>query len=357
MTYLTAPDDVSTGDDVTTGKVPNETATHGHSGATSGAVARAVRWHPPLMVFAAVMAGLALVATVGLFVDDREILGDPVWLKPLKFAISFVLYAVTLAWMISLTTRGRRIASWAGTAIALSGAVEVGLIVFQAARGRMSHFNETTELDATIWSLMGMTIAVLWTATLIVGLVLLFSPVRDRASRWAVRFGLATALLGMAVGMFMVMPTPEQAAADAAGMDVTIVGAHSVGVPDGGPGMPLTGWSLTGGDLRIPHFVGMHGLQALPLLAILLGALGASERPWAGVFDPIRRTRLIFIAAAAYASLVWLLTWQALRGQSLLSPDGLTIAAAGILAGATAIATIAALRHRGRQGSKSSVGQ
>src|SRR5690606_14980053 len=226
----------------------------------SAAVARAVRWHPPLMLFAAIMAVLAVLATVGMFVDDREILGDPVWLKPWKFAISFVLYAVTLAWMISLVSRGRRIASLAGTAIALSGAVEVGLIVFQAARGRMSHFNQTTELDGTIWSLMGMTIAVLWTATLIVGLVLLFSPVPDRASRWAVRLGVAMALVGMAVGMLMVMPTPEQAAAEAAGIDVSIVGAHSVGVPDGGPGMPLTGWSLTGGDLRIPHFVGMHGL-------------------------------------------------------------------------------------------------
>jgi len=309
------------------------------------------------MLFAAIMAVLAVVATVGMFVDDREILGDPVWLKPWKFAISFVLYAVTLAWMISLVSRGRRIASLAGTAIALSGAVEVGLIVFQAARGRMSHFNQTTELDGTIWSLMGMTIAVLWTATLIVGLVLLFSPVPDRASRWAVRLGVAMALVGMAVGMLMVMPTPEQAAAEAAGIDVSIVGAHSVGVPDGGPGMPLTGWSLTGGDLRIPHFVGMHGLQALPLLAILLGALGASGRRWARVLDPMRRARLIFVAAASYAGLLWLLTWQALRGQPLLSPDSLTLAAAGTLAGATILATIVALRYRGRQGTGSRAGR
>jgi hypothetical protein len=66
-------------------------------------------------------------------------------------------------------------------------------------------------------------------------------------------------------------PTPEQIETIRAGAASKAPGADSASVPDGGPGLPFLGWSTVGGDLRVPHFVGLDGLQVLTLLGWLLG--------------------------------------------------------------------------------------
>lgn len=108
--------------------------------------------------------------------------------------------------------------------------------------------------------------------------------------------------------------------------------------------MPLTGWSTTGGDLRIPHFVGMHALQLLPLLLLALVTL-APRVP--RLRSPRVRLRLVLVASGAYAAVVALLTWQALRGQPLIHPDGATLGAAALILAVTAAGTRAALRPAG----------
>jgi hypothetical protein len=256
-------------------------------------------------------------------VDDRVVLGAPVWFKPLKFAISFVAYAGTLAWLLGrLRERTMRTVGWV---IVLASAVEMAIIVGQAARGVRSHFNDDTPFDAALFSVMGATIVVLWLATLAVALRFLREPGPDRAVATAVRSGLVVALIGLLEGFVMVA-----------------LNGHAVGVPDGGPGLPLVGWSTTGGDLRIAHFVGMHALQGLPLLAAALAAL----RRFDGGLDEHTRVRIVRIAAAAWTGLVVLLTGQALRAQPLLSPDALTLSVAAGLVVVTLAALAAVLVHR-----------
>ncbi|MEU3607773.1 hypothetical protein AB0E83_20345 [Streptomyces sp. NPDC035033] len=285
------------------------------------------------------MVPAALVSAVGLVVDDRFLMGAPIWLKPFKFALSFAAFCLTLGWMASFVPHRRRLVWWAGTVVAVGSVIEIVIISGQAARGRRSHFNYATALDETLYNVMGGTVVLLWLATLTLAVLLVRTRPADRASAWAMRCGIVLALAGTAVGFLMDRPAPGQKAG------VTdIVGAHSVGVPDGGPGMALTGWSTTGGDLRVPHFFGMHALQLLPLLVLLLALLAPR---FARLGDDRVRLRLVLLASGTYAAVFALILWQALRGQALLDPDGATLTAAGLILAAAVAGTLVALRPGG----------
>ncbi|MGK3205354.1 hypothetical protein [Amycolatopsis sp. MEPSY49] len=298
-------------------------------------------WHRPSAIAAAALGVLAVLCVAALLVDQRTLAGAPIWAKPFKFAVSGALYFATWSWLVSLLPRFRRTASWLTDFLVLIFAAEYVLLVFQAARGRASHFNIATPQDALIYNVMGKMIMGLWVATLVLTVLVLFTKVPDRASFWAVRAGAALSLIGISLGILMTNPTAQQLARWQAGGTPDMVGAHTVGLADGGPGLPILGWSTVAGDLRIPHFVGMHALQALPLLAIALAALAPR---FARLRDDAVRARLVLVGAAGYAGLTALVTWQALRAQSIVHPDATTLGAFAVLVAAVGLGSWAVAR-------------
>jgi hypothetical protein len=304
---------------------------------------RAFGWHRPLMVLAAAMAVLTVVGLVGLVADERVLTGLPIWAKPTKFAFSTLIYAVTWAWLVALVREYRPAAArWthrAGAVAAVLLGVELVIIVLQVVRGTTSHFNRTTPLNSTLFTIMAVSIVAVWLASLYAAAQLFRVRGLDPARGRVVRSGAVLAVVGMGLGVLMTLPGIAGPTA-AAG----ITGAHTVGLADGGPGLPLLGWSTEAGDLRIPHFVGMHALQVLPLVLVGLELLAArvAVLRTAGV-----RHGLVGVAAAAYAALLAVLTWQALRGQSIVAPDAATLAVTGaVLAGAAAVAAVVLRRAR-----------
>ena len=288
----------------------------------------------PLLWLAGAMALLAVVCAAALVVDQRMLDGAPLWAKPLKFALSVLIYSVTLSWLIGLVRRGRRVAGAAAWVAAVFLTVELVVIVGAAAAGGRSHFNVTTPLTTTLWSVMAISIVIVWLATLVVAGVLFRAELGNRARTLAIRAGLIVGLVGMGLGFLMTSPTARQLD-DWQG----IAGAHTVGAPDGGAGLFLLGWSTEAGDLRIPHFVGMHALQLLPLAALVLD-LAARRIPV--LRAPAVQARLMWVAIGLYAGVLVLLTVQALLGQSIVRPDGPVLVAgvllfSGALGAATAV--------------------
>jgi hypothetical protein len=299
---------------------------------------RPVRWHRPLLVLAATMVLLAVVATVASFVDPREVTGVNLWLKPLKFAISTAVYAVTLSWLLGQLHRMRRAAWIAGTVATIGLAIELIIITGFAALGDTSHFNITTPLHTAAWSIMAVSISVVWGMTLIVAIALFRNRLGDRARTFAIRAGVLIALLGMGLAFLMTGPQGDQISNYQG-----VVGAHTVGVADGGPGLWLLGWSTVAGDLRIPHFIGMHALQVLPLFALALELLAPRIPRLVGV---VVRSRLVLIAAAAYLAVIGIVTMQALAGESIVQPSAPFIVAGFVVLFGAVGAGVVALRRR-----------
>ncbi|WP_052695218.1 hypothetical protein [Hymenobacter sp. AT01-02] len=233
---------------------------------------------------------LLLVCIALLPFDHRMVTGLPVWVKPAKFVLSDLLYIWTLAWLLAdLPAPAQRTVRRISWAVAVSMGVEILCIVVQAGRGTTSHFNGATATDGMIFSLMGLFIMV--NTVVIIWAVFLVWQHRLHGSEayvWGVRLGLALFLVGSVVGGMMVH-----------------LNQHTVGAPDGGAGLPGLGWSTRAGDLRIAHFLGLHALQAIPLLGWVLGRRQ---------LQPQRAVLLTWVGAALYTTAVGLLFAQAMHG-------------------------------------------
>lgn len=296
-------------------------------------VRRAWQINPTLTIFMVVAVFLTIAGIVGMIIDPRMVLGMPNWAKSTKFGISFILYGATMLWILPLLQNRPRLVRFVGHASGAILILEAVLLAFQATRGVPMHFNVSTPLDTTLWNVMSGTIMLFWLITLMTVILAMFQPMSNPVLTWGVRLGLLIVLIGFAQGFLMPPPTAAQLAALQAGQQINLIGAHTVGAADGGPGIPFLGWSTRHGDLRIGHFIGIHGIQAIALLAILL-----MRRPeqW---LTMRHRVALVVIGAASYLGMIVLVTWQALRGQPLLAPDTLTLTALVSLVGAALIAT------------------
>ncbi|MFZ4659062.1 MAG: hypothetical protein ACOYNY_18760 [Caldilineaceae bacterium] len=283
----------------------------------------------PMTILFWAMVVTSVLGFLGLLFDPRTVMGQPTWAKTTKFSLSLVLYTSTMLWIFGYDTLRPRLSRFILSASAYILGFEMILMIFQGARAVPMHFNNTTPFDATLFSIMGATITLLWFVNALGIAVLTVQQVPSRAFAWSLRLGLIIALVGMMEGFMMTSPTSAQMALLRAGQHSDMIGAHTVGAPDGGPGLPLLGWSTTHGDLRIGHFVGLHGLQIIPLLGLFL--MLRRER-W---LTERHKVLLVMIGAAGYLGLAVLVTWQALRGQPLIAPDLLTITVLAALVTAT----------------------
>ncbi len=237
-------------------------------------------------MLAVLVASLALMAF-----DPRLINGVSVWVKPAKFAASLLVWCWTLAWAWGALAPGMRGGALAQVVVwgtLASGIFEVAWIAFRAALGQPSHFAQDS-LGAVMFSVMGAAALLLVAMAALLGLMVLFGSDPAQPRPWRLAVGLGLLIAGLLGGF--------------TGMSIGGAGTPRIGgTPGDADGLAPFFWSRNGGDLRVAHFLGVHAMQALPLLA-LLGA--GTAMVWAG--------------AAGWTALT-LGAWGAARAGIALSP-------------------------------------
>ncbi|MBK9166799.1 MAG: hypothetical protein IPM24_04970 [Bryobacterales bacterium] len=233
---------------------------------------------------------LSIVLLAGVFVDSAEILGVNRWIKPLKFSLSIAIFIWTMAWFLQYLDRSIRTLPVIRWGIVSTQVVEIVLIAGQSARGVPSHFNAATPFDLAVFNTMGLAILANSIVCAWAFVVYLKRPPELPASYlWGIRCGLAMFLLGSAAGVVLVANN-----------------AHTVGLPDGGAGLPFLNWSTLGGDLRIAHFVGLHGTQAMAIAGYAFARIRMPRGEW-----------LVIGFTLAWAFLTLALLFMALAGRPL----------------------------------------
>ncbi len=239
---------------------------------------------------------MLLFSVVALPLDHRVILGLNPWIKPMKFEISVILYLLTITLMLyGLGQDGawRRTRLWLGWGFMLCMTFENGIIAEQSLRGVRSHMNYATVLDALLFAVMGLLIALNTALVAILLAFWCFAKTRTEVTvTWGVRLGLLMLLLGSMEGVYMVQH-----------------GAHTVGAKDGSLGLPFVNWSRGFGDLRVAHFFALHSLQLLPLIGLAL-----TRTRW----RPQAQVAALWLFTVVYVGGVWWLFHEARNGRPFL---------------------------------------
>lgn len=244
---------------------------------------------PLLWRGALIFLALFAILYAGTFIDSRLFNGVSLWEKPAKFFLSLSLHMATLACGLALLPASARQAPAIRVASIVFLVVAIGEVIYitwQAARGEASHFNETTTLAWLLYHVMGLGALTLAAMTGFIGWrILKQAP----ASSLAFATGLGFILAGCFAVVF--------------GGYMGEHGGHWVGGDQSdATGLPFFHWSTTGGDLRVPHFFGLHIMQALPVLGFLFrgfslpqarGLIGLGALLWVGL------TVLTFFQAVA----------------------------------------------------------
>lgn len=236
-------------------------------------------WPRVLWVGGAVLLVAMVVHVVALLLLGGPVSGPVSLRKPATFAETGWL----LCWSVALVLPRLHTRAWqrhvVGATVLAFGFGETAIIGVQAWRGVPSHYNLATPLDTALMRGGAAGTAALFVVGMV---VLLVATLRSRGVTPPLRVGVAAGvvvlLVGCAIGMVMIS-TNSGVYRGGIGSGFGRTGAY-LGPDAATVGPDLAGFrpATAGGDLVLPHAIGVHGLLLLAVPAVLLAGTSLRGR-------------------------------------------------------------------------------
>jgi hypothetical protein len=213
--------------------------------------------------------------------------------KAASFDIAVGLYLLTIALIVKIAAFspvGLRLFRWTLIGLALFG---YGVETIQIFRGFDPRFSRVSSpLDQAIGGIFFLSALGILVCFVVLMARFFFRPTAGEGGVLilALRYGTVASLLGFGVGI-----------------TISVLGTPRLGAT---------------GNLLPLHAAGFHGLQAVPLVALLLG--------WARVPQGESR-KAVHLAGIAWLAACLALAWQISSGRSVLEPSAATALAAAVL--------------------------
>ena len=241
----------------------------------------------PVLFWYGMLNFLAAIVCIILWqTTEISVSGINAFIKPFKFYVSIGIFCWTMGWIMFYLQMPSKVTAYNIMAVMVF-TYESIVITWQAANGRLSHFNTSSALYGILFTFMGIAIVILTIWTGYIGY--LFFKKREwkipMPYLWGIRLGILCFVVFAFEGGIMASALK-----------------HTVGGNDGGNGLPLVKWSREHGDLRIAHFLGMHSLQLFPLFGFFIA----------------RSSKTVIVFASIYVALVAAILVEALLGLPLI---------------------------------------
>jgi hypothetical protein len=325
------------------------TATYQHNlGWEVRSVFRApMSWPKALWLTGAVLL-VTMVFHIGALIVTGGPVSGPVSLrKPATFAETGWLNA----WAVALLLPTLRTRAWQrhviGFAVVAFGVGETTVMAIQAWRGVPSHYNFTTTFDAILMRAGAAGTAGVFLIGMVVLLVVALRDHESPASvRLGVRAGIVILLVGCLIGFAMISNmSGVYQGSFGSGFTRAAVGYLGPSASTVGPEYLLLRPATDGGDLVLPHAIGVHGLVLLAVPALLLARTSMAAT---------RQLRVVMTMVTSISVAMGLLLLHALRQLPLdrLSPVSLLVlTGCGLGLVVSYVMVVAALVRERRAGS------